>query len=164
MLRGYYSVWRHVSLRTPLTSGGFVATPGTQLLCHYLDEYLCLVISSSLPRRLPTNKHVFRAIGFSAFSSCYQPATRPTTDTNMIPVYVHPSEDNTRGVTLDRSLTYTKHLSQLSMKVNARCNFLQRLAGTKWRTHFYVLQTSTTALDFAPAEYCSPTHIDSMQL
>ena len=60
------------------------------------------------------------------------------------------------GVTLDRSLTYTKHLSQLSMKANARCNLLRRLSGTKWGKHFYVLQTSTTALTFAPAEYCSP--------
>ena len=60
------------------------------------------------------------------------------------------------GVTLDRSRTYTKHLSQLSMKVNARCNLLRRLAGTKWGAHFDVLQTSTTALAFAPAEYCSP--------
>ena len=60
------------------------------------------------------------------------------------------------GVTLDRSLTYTKHLSQLSMEVNARCNLLRGLAGTKWGAHFDVLQTSTTALAFAPAEYCSP--------
>ena len=60
------------------------------------------------------------------------------------------------GVTLDRSLTYAKHLAQLSMKVNARCNLLRRLAGTKWGAHFDVLQTSTTALAFAPAEYCSP--------
>ena len=59
-------------------------------------------------------------------------------------------------VTLDRSLTYTKHLSQISMKVNTRCNLLRRLAGTKWGAHFDVLQTSTTALAFAPAEYCSP--------
>ena len=29
------------------------------------------------------------------------------------------------GVTLDRSLTYSKHLSQLSKKANARCNLLQ---------------------------------------
>ena len=60
------------------------------------------------------------------------------------------------GVTLDRSLTHTKHLSQLSMKVNARCNLLRGLAGTKWGAHFDILQTSTTALAFAPAEYCSP--------
>ena len=60
------------------------------------------------------------------------------------------------GVTLDMSLTYAKHLAQLSMKVNARCNLLRRLAGTKWGAHFDVLQTSTTALAFAPAEYCSP--------
>ena len=59
------------------------------------------------------------------------------------------------GVTLDRSLTYTKHISQLSMKVNARCNLLRRLVGKKCGAHFDVLQTSTTALDFAPAEYCS---------
>ena len=42
------------------------------------------------------------------------------------------------------------------MNVNARCNLLRRLAGTKWGAHFDVLQTSTTALAFAPAEYCSP--------
>ena len=60
------------------------------------------------------------------------------------------------GVTLERSLTYAKHLAQLSMKVNARCNLLRRLAGTKCGAHFDVLQTSTTALAFAPAEYCSP--------
>ena len=40
--------------------------------------------------------------------------------------------------------------------VNARCNLLRRLAGTKWGAHFDVLQTSTTALAFAPADYCSP--------
>ena len=60
------------------------------------------------------------------------------------------------GVTLDRSLTYTKPLSQISMKVNARCNLLRRLAGTKWGAHFDVLQTSTTPLAIARAEYCSP--------
>ena len=60
------------------------------------------------------------------------------------------------GVTLDRSLTYTKHLSQLSKKVNAWCNLHRRFASTKWGAHFDVLQTSTTSLAFAPAEYCSP--------
>ena len=72
---------------------------------------------------------------------------------NTIPTTPTPS---TSEVTLDRSLTYAKHLAQLSMKVNARCNLLRRLAGTKWGAHFGVLQTSTTALAFAPAEYCSP--------
>ena len=42
------------------------------------------------------------------------------------------------------------------MKVNTRCNLLRRLASTKWGAHFDVLQTSTTALAFASAEYCSP--------
>ena len=40
-------------------------------------------------------------------------------------------------------VTYTKHLSQLSMKVNARCNLHRRLAGTKWGAHFAVLRTKT---------------------
>ena len=43
-----------------------------------------------------------------------------------------------------RYLTYKIHLSQLSIKVNARCNLHRRLAGTTWGAHFYVLQTSTT--------------------
>ena len=34
------------------------------------------------------------------------------------------------GVTFDRSLTYSKHLPQLSKKVNARCDLLGRLAST----------------------------------
>ena len=55
------------------------------------------------------------------------------------------------GDTLGSCLTYTIHLSQLSMKVNARCNLLRL-----WGAHFDVLQTPTTALAFAPAEYCSP--------
>ena len=72
---------------------------------------------------------------------------------NTIPTTSNPKH---LGVTLDRSLTYTKHLSQLSMKVNARCNLLRRLAGTKLGAHFDVLQTSTTALAFSRAEYLSP--------
>ena len=41
------------------------------------------------------------------------------------------------------------------MKVNATCNSLRRLAGTKWGAHFGVLKTPTTALAFAPSLYCS---------
>ena len=63
------------------------------------------------------------------------------------------------GVTPDSSLTYTKYLSQLSMKVNALCNLVPRLVGTKWGAHFDVLQflqTSTTTRASVPAEYCTP--------
>ena len=36
-----------------------------------------------------------------------------------------------------------KHLSQLSLKVNARCNLHRRLAGTKRGVHFDVVRTKT---------------------
>ena len=39
-------------------------------------------------------------------------------------------------------------------KFVTRCNVSG--VGTTWGAHFDVLQTSTTALAFAPAEYCSP--------
>ena len=55
--------------------------------------------------------------------------------------------------------TVQRHTPSI-MKVNARCNLLQGLASTKWVAQIDVglslLQTSTTALTFAPAEYCSP--------
>ena len=51
---------------------------------------------------------------------------------------------------------FTRLYSQLSMKVSARCNLLPRLASTKWGAHFGVLQTSTTALTFVPADNCLP--------
>ena len=76
------------------------------------------------------------------------------------------------GVTLDRSLTYAKHLARLSMKVNARCNLLRRLAGTKWGAHFDVAYSKHQRLHLPSpqpsiAHQCGvevPTHIDSMQL
>ena len=63
------------------------------------------------------------------------------------------------GITFDRSLTYSKHLSQLPKKVNVRCNLLRRLAGTTWGAHFDVLQKSTVALAFAPVEYYLPASV-----
>ena len=50
-------------------------------------------------------------------------------------------------------LTYMKHLPQLSMKVNARCNLHRRLAETKWEGHFDVLQTSTPGLTTCSVAY-----------
>ena len=72
------------------------------------------------------------------------------------------------GVTFDRSLAYSKHLSQLSKKGNARCNLLRRLAGTKWEEHFEVLHKSTIALLLRPStvHQCGvavPTHTDLSQ-
>ena len=61
------------------------------------------------------------------------------------------------GVTFDRSLTYSKHLSQFSKKVNARCNLLRRLAGTTWGAHIDVLQKYLIALAFSPV-WCPSDH------
>ena len=68
-------------------------------------------------------------------------------------------------VTFDMSLTYTKHLSQLSMKVNARRKLRRRLAGAKWahtlmyskhqQHHLPLLQPS-----IAHRGVEVPTHID----
>ena len=50
-------------------------------------------------------------------------------------------------------LTYMQHLSQLSMKVNARCNLHRRLAETKWGARFDVPQTSTTGFATCSVAY-----------
>ena len=60
------------------------------------------------------------------------------------------------GITLDRSLTYKNHLHKLKQKVFSRVALVKKLSGTNWGTSLDTLRTSTTALVFAPAEYCAP--------
>ena len=59
-----------------------------------------------------------------------------------------PHEDNPKylGVTLDRTLTYTTHVSKLSQEISARNNSLRRLAGLSWGANFKVLQTAAVCL------------------
>ena len=61
LVHGFYSVWRLGCLRTLFNSIGppIAATHVSQLLYNSFDYYLCLVVSSLLSRRLPTNKDVF---------------------------------------------------------------------------------------------------------
>ena len=59
-------------------------------------------------------------------------------------------------ITLDRSLTYKNHLHKLKQKVSSRVALVRKLSGTNWGTSFDTIRTSTTALVFAPAEYCVP--------
>ena len=57
------------------------------------------------------------------------------------------------GITLDRSLTYKKHLHKLKQKVSSQGALVNKLSGTIWGTSFDTIRTSTTPLVFAPAEY-----------
>ena len=59
------------------------------------------------------------------------------------------------GITLDWSLTYKYHFHKLKQKVSYRVAMVRKLLGTNWGTSFETLRTSTTALVFAPAEYCA---------
>ena len=60
------------------------------------------------------------------------------------------------GVTLDRSLTYKKHLESLQSKVNARNGLLRCLAGSSWGAYTSTLRTGALALVYSAAEYASP--------
>ena len=60
------------------------------------------------------------------------------------------------GVTLDRSLTYKKHLESLQSKVNARNGLLRCLAGSSWGAYTSTLRRGALALVYSAAEYASP--------
>ena len=60
------------------------------------------------------------------------------------------------GVTLDRSLTYKRHLESLQSKVNARNGLLRCLAGSSWGAYTTTLRTGALALVYSAAEYASP--------
>ena len=60
------------------------------------------------------------------------------------------------GITLDRTLMYKTHITQVAAKTWARNNLLRRLASTKWGADFKVLRSSGLALAFSTAEYCVP--------
>jgi len=59
------------------------------------------------------------------------------------------------GITLDRSLAFKDHILKLKNKVSSRVALIKRLAGLTWGCSFNVVRTSTSALVYAPAEYCS---------
>ena len=45
--------------------------------------------------------------------------------------------------------------------MSSRVALVRKLSGANWSTSFYTLRTSTTALVFAPAEYCVPVWCQS---
>jgi len=65
------------------------------------------------------------------------------------------SEPKYLGVTLDRSLTYRRHLESLRKKLTSRVALLRRLAGTGWGAGVTSLRTATLALVHSATDYCS---------
>ena len=60
------------------------------------------------------------------------------------------------GVKIDRTLTYSEHLTALRGKVMTRTALIRPLAGTSWGASTPTLRTSTLALVYVPAEYFAP--------
>ena len=69
-----------------------------------------------------------------------------------------PAEKNPKylGVTLDRQLTYRRHIEGCANKIAKRNCLIKKLARTTWGAPQTVLRTSTLALCYSAAEYCAP--------
>lgn len=65
------------------------------------------------------------------------------------------------GITLDRSLTFGKHLAGLSQKLKTRVNLIQKLASTRWGASSQTLRVAALALVYSTAEYCCPVWSNS---
>jgi len=66
------------------------------------------------------------------------------------------SETKYLGVTLDKTLTYRRHLESLCKKMTSRVALLRRLAGSGWGAGATTLRTTTLALVHSTAMYCAP--------
>jgi len=59
------------------------------------------------------------------------------------------------GVTLDRSLTYRRHLLSLQKKLTSGAPLLRRLVDLGWGVGVTTLRTATSALVHSTAEHCA---------
>jgi len=66
------------------------------------------------------------------------------------------SEHKYLGVTLQRRLTYRRHLELLRKKLTSHVALLRRLTGSGWGTTATTLSTATLALVHSTEEYCTP--------
>jgi len=66
------------------------------------------------------------------------------------------SEPKCLGVTLDRSLTYRRHLEPLRKKTKISCCSLEETCWPGWSAGATTLRTATSALVNSVAEYCAP--------
>ena len=60
------------------------------------------------------------------------------------------------GATLDRTLTYEKHIEKVAQNLKTRNSILKKLDETSWGAHQTTLKTSALALCYGTAEYCAP--------
>ena len=60
------------------------------------------------------------------------------------------------GVTLDRTLSYSTHITKVKAKTATRNNVLRKLANSKWGTHPSTIKTTALALCYSTAEYACP--------
>ena len=60
------------------------------------------------------------------------------------------------GVTLDRTLSYKKHMHNTKMKVATRNNLLRKLSNSKWGANASTIRTTALALCYSVAEYAAP--------
>jgi len=65
------------------------------------------------------------------------------------------SEPKYLGVTLDRSLTYHRHLESLRKKLTSRVALMRRLAGSGWGAGATTLRIATLSLVHSTAGYCA---------
>ena len=60
------------------------------------------------------------------------------------------------GVTLDRTITYKRHIQNTKMKVISCNNLLTKLATSKWRTDPRTIRMNSLALSSSTSEYTAP--------
>lgn len=65
------------------------------------------------------------------------------------------------GITLDRKLSYRKHLENTAAKLRTRNNILHKLCGTSWGSSVDTLRTSAIGLVYSASEYGAPVWLNS---
>ena len=60
------------------------------------------------------------------------------------------------GITLDRTFSYSTHITKVKAKTAARNNVLRKLANSKWEIHPSPIKTTALALCYSTAEYACP--------
>ena len=73
----------------------------------------------------------------------------------------HDSVPKYLGVTLDRTLSFKQHCSNIAAKVQARNNLLSKLTNSTWGANPHVMRTTALAMCYSVAEYACPVWLDS---